>query len=157
MKNLLVIAAVLLVLGGGVYALMRPSASREVQPASAPTANQVTGDETALSASRYVPFSPGALDGATQMRRVLFFYANWCSTCRPADTIFSQQAAQIPEDTVLFRVNYNDSDTDQAEKDLAQKYGVTYQHTFVQIDAQGNRVALWNGGQMAELLQNLAR
>jgi thioredoxin-related protein len=52
-------------------------------------------------------------------------------------------------------VNYNDTATDQAEKELAKKYGVTYQHTFVQIDAEGNEVTKWNGGKIEELLHNI--
>ncbi len=52
-------------------------------------------------------------------------------------------------------MNYNDPDTDQEEKDLAKKYRVTYQHTFVQIDSQENEVTKWNGGQLEGLLANL--
>jgi hypothetical protein len=61
----------------------------------------------------------------------------------------------IPADVTLFRVNYNDTDTDQEEKDLAKQYAVTYQHTFVQIDEGGKEVTRWNGGQMPELLENI--
>ena len=52
----------------------------------------------------------------------------------------------------VIRVNYNDPETDQEEKDLAKKYNVVYQHTFVQIDEEGNLVTRWNGGQIEELL-----
>ena len=39
--------------------------------------------------------------------------------------------------------------------DLAKKYGITYQHTFVQIDSQGKEVTKWNGGQTDELAANI--
>jgi hypothetical protein len=55
----------------------------------------------------------------------------------------------------IIRVNYNDSDTDPAEEALADEYGVTYQHTFVQIDENGNEVAKWNGGEIEELLERI--
>ncbi len=115
----------------------------------------VAADTMMKADSRYVPFSPTALSQAAGSRRVLFFYANWCPTCKPADADFTANAAQLPSDVTLIRVNYNDTETDQAEKDLAKKYGVTYQHTYVQLDAQGNVVTKWNGGQMKELLERI--
>ena len=115
--------------------------------------DQIADD--AMNDSRYVPYSKSELDSAAGTRRVLYFYANWCPTCRPADENFRQEQARIPEDVTVIRVNYNDTDTDQEEKDLAQKYGITYQHTFVQIDRQGNEVAKWNGGQLDELLTQI--
>lgn len=105
--------------------------------------------------SRYVEYSKVALDQAADKRRVLYFYASWCPICRPADANFKQNTSKIPEDVTVLRVNYNDPDTDQKEKDLAKKYGITYQHTFVQIDGQGKQVTKWNGGQIEELLTNI--
>jgi len=112
--------------------------------------DEMAGGE--MTSSRYVQYSKSVLDSASDYRRVLFFYASWCPTCRPADLSFTENSSEIPEDVRLIRVNYNDPDTDQEEKDLAKKYGVTYQHTFVQIDAQGGVVTKWNGGQINELL-----
>ena len=42
-------------------------------------------------------------------------------------------------DVVGFRVNYNDSDTDADEKQLARDFGVAYQHTKVFLK-DGNRI-----------------
>ena len=103
----------------------------------------------------YVPFSQGVIEMHATSKRVLYFYANWCPTCRPVDAEFQARESQIPEGVVVIRVNYNDSDTDAAEKVLATQYGITYQHTFVQIDEQGNAVKTWNGGGLAELKQNI--
>lgn len=105
--------------------------------------------------SRYIEYSKGGLNNPATERRVLFFYANWCSTCLPADTNFSQNSDKIPTDLTLIRVNYNDSDTDTEEIELARKYGVTYQHTFVQIDNNSDVVTKWNGGQIEELVANV--
>lgn len=39
--------------------------------------------------------------------------------------------------------------------DLRQKYGVTVQHTFLQIDAEGTELAKWSGSVTAdEIAQN---
>lgn len=114
-------------------------------------------DDSAMqkSDSRYVEYSKASLDQAAGNRRVLYFYANWCPTCKPANEDFTKNSSKIPEDMVVIKVNYNDTDTDQEEKDLAKKYGITYQHTFVQIDAQGKEITKWNGGQTEELLTNI--
>ena len=107
------------------------------------------------SDSRYVEYTKAALEKAADKRRVLYFYASWCPTCRPADSDFRANVGKLPEDLVLIRVNYNDPETDSQEKDLAKKYNVTYQHTFVQIDGQGAEVTTWNGGKADELLANV--
>ncbi len=104
---------------------------------------------------RYVEYSKAALDESSDKRRVLYFYATWCPTCKVANEDFTKNPGKIPEDVVVIRTNYNDPNTDQEEKDLAKKYGITYQHTFVQIDSQGKEVTKWNGGQTNELLVNI--
>lgn len=174
MKNtsMIIIAVFVLAVGGiGVYALMNRNAAMTKSDSMEKTETMVKTDEVMMQKDaptaadsdetmmkkegKYVPFSPEALASSANTRRVLFFYANWCPTCKPADASFTKNIAQIPTDVTLIRVNYNDTETDQAEKDLAKKYGVTYQHTFVQIDAKGSEVAKWNGGQIDELLSNL--
>lgn len=115
-----------------------------------------TVDSETLSLSEnYVQFSPEVLEGSTNTTRILFFYANWCPTCKQANDEFLEQSALLPENVTVIRVNYNDTDTDAAEKELAKKYAITYQHTFVQIDAQGTEVSKWNGGKIKELLTNI--
>ncbi len=112
-------------------------------------------DAMVKSSDRYVEYSKAAFDGAKNTRRVLFFYASWCPICKPADAAFQAKKAEIPSDVTVIRVNYNDPQTDAEEKALAAKYGVTYQHTYVQIDASGNVVTKWNGGALAELQKNV--
>ena len=112
-------------------------------------------DDKMMFDSRYVEYSKTALEKAASNRRVLFFYASWCPTCRPADASFKENISKIPKDVTLIRVNYNDPETDQEEKDLAKKYGITYQHTYVQIDNTGKEITKWNGGQINELLSNI--
>ena len=105
--------------------------------------------------SRYVEYSEGVLEEHAEKRRVLYFYASWCPTCRPLDADLRSQSNRIPEDVVIVRVNYKDSDTDGAEDALADEYDVAYQHTFVEINEEGNEVQKWNGGQIEEVLSRL--
>lgn len=120
------------------------------QPTS--TANdQLVAQENA----RYLAYSPEAFSQSSDDRRVLFFYANWCPTCQPVDKNLQENQDQLPEDVTVIRVNYNDTETSDEEKELAKQYGITYQHTFVQIDSSGQEVSKWNGGDIEQLLSNL--
>jgi thiol-disulfide isomerase/thioredoxin len=99
--------------------------------------------------NRYQNYSEGAFTAAQDQRRVLFFYAPWCPTCRPLNQQLSENTNQIPEDVVIFRTNYDTSTK------LKNQYGVTYQHTFVQVDRDGNKLKIWNGGNLQDLLENI--
>lgn len=177
MNKTYVVSVVLLLLlaGAGAYLLRRPN-TKMVETDSALTekvsedvmVDDAMMDETLVAEAdskvdekmmqkngSYAPFTSKVLVSSSETRRVLFFYANWCPTCLPADASFSERESEIPANVTLIRVNYNDTETEQAEKDLAQKYGVTYQHTFVQIDSQGAEVAKWNGGQIEELVSKV--
>lgn len=70
---------------------------------------------------------------------VYFFAASWCPTCRAAWQDISANSKNFPMGFSLVVVNYDTA------KDLKAKYGITYQHTFVQIDAMGKEVKKWSG------------
>lgn len=166
-KGILIAGIMILVLiGGGLFIANQQSQKAEktiMTQEKAAMAEKETmtekdvGEDPMMKkeASRYIEYSKAALDRAPIGRRVLYFYASWCPTCRPTDANFKENTSKIPEDVTVLRVNYSDPDTDQEEKDLARKYGITYQHTFVQIDAVGKEVSKWNGGQINELLENI--
>ena len=112
--------------------------------------DKMMGDSTMMADhGSYIDYSQQNFENNKDKKRILFFYAAWCPTCRPADANFKANLDELPSDTVLFRVNYD------TEKDLKQKYNITYQHTYVQVDENGNEVAKWNGGQIEQLLSNI--
>lgn len=131
----------------------KKSSEEKMMDDKSPTENNAMMDKS--SDSRYIEYSKTNLENASDKRRVLFFYASWCPTCRPTDENIKSNVSKLPEDLIVIRVNYNDPDTEEAEKDLAKKYNITYQHTFVQIDKNGNEITKWNGGQIDEILTNI--
>jgi len=161
---IIAIVVVVAVLGIGAFSLSQKSSETDSMISKENTVMKDTDgimkkdDKMAadkLISSRYVEYSKATLDNASSTRRILFFYASWCPTCKAADASFKENESKIPEDVTLIRVNYNDPDTDQEEKDLAKKYSITYQHTYVQIDETGKEITLWNGGQIDELLSTM--
>ena len=81
---------------------------------------------------------------------VLFFAADWCPTCRAALNDINANGARLEEITVVV-VDYDKA------ADLKARYGVTSQHTFVQIDAKGAKLAIWNGGGVDAIVKNVTR
>ncbi|PIY80624.1 MAG: hypothetical protein COY80_02025 [Candidatus Pacebacteria bacterium CG_4_10_14_0_8_um_filter_42_14] len=136
-------------------AMMEKTETEAPEEAAMMKEEVVTDEAMMESTSRYTVFSPEALASVTTPRTVLYFYANWCPTCKVANEDFTDNDSEIPTDLSVIRVNYADTDTDEAEKALAKKYGITYQHTFVQIDDKGNEITKWNGGGIEELVANI--
>lgn len=100
-------------------------------------------------ADRYVDYSKPAFDAASGKVRVLFFHATWCPFCKAADSNFKKNLTGIPENVVVFKTDYD------TEKALKTRYGITYQHTFVQVDGKGNMITKWSGGDVDNLVKNL--
>jgi len=78
---------------------------------------------------------------------VIFFHATWCPSCRALIGDIEKNARVIPAGTTILKADY---DTETA---LKKKYGVTTQHTLVQVDNDGNLIKKWSGGsKLANLL-----
>ncbi|GAA4414127.1 hypothetical protein GCM10023168_37480 [Fodinibacter luteus] len=70
---------------------------------------------------------------------VYFFHASWCPTCRATEEAIARDG--IPAGLTVVKVDYD------SETDLRKEYGVTTQHTFVQVDPDGGELAKWTGSQ----------
>jgi thiol-disulfide isomerase/thioredoxin len=73
---------------------------------------------------------------------VYFFHADWCPSCRATDE--SLTTAGIPDGLTVVKVDYDTAN------DLKREYGITQQHTFVQVDRDGTQLAKWTGSVTGE-------
>jgi thiol:disulfide interchange protein len=84
--------------------------------------------------TKYLVFTKTDYDLAlsTKKKVLLQFYSNWCPTCT-ADDNYARAAFDVMDDpdVVAFRINYQDSDTDTDEDDLARELGVSSRFTKV--------------------------
>src|SRR3989344_4280779 len=90
--------------------------------------------DTTMSKGSYETYSPEKLALAANGDVLLFFHAAWCPICRGIESEIKADTSTIPDGVYILKVDY---DTAIA---LRQKYGVTVQHTFVQVDVSGNAV-----------------
>lgn len=129
-------------------------ASQEAEPVESEAMESEMSDDmesteaepAAAAAGAYITLAQyeGSKDMYAQGDVVLFFAADWCPTCQEATKNLEADPAAIPAGLAIVRVDYDDSD------ELKQKYGVTVQHTFVQVDPEGNEVAKWSGSVTAD-------
>ncbi len=107
-------------------------------------------DAMMMSKGSYEVYSPEKLAWAKDGKVVLFFKASWCPTCKAVDVDIKANLSNIPKGTHILEVDYDKS------SELKKKYGITYQHTFVQVDQGGAQLVKWSGSPtLASLLTNI--
>ena len=127
---------------GLVVLFTKSNSPQTINPSPTTTLEQVINDQ-------YVPYSVEAVVAATDKQKLLFFHANWCPTCRVTNQDILENSQDLPKDLIIFKTDYD------SQTALKQKYNITYQHTFVLIDNQGNELKQWNGGGVEEINQQL--
>lgn len=106
--------------------------------------------EAMMVKGSYEIYAPEKLAWVKDGNVVLFFKASWCPSCRAVDADIKAHLSNIPTGTHILEVDYDTA------LDLKKKYGVTYQHTFVQVDQNGGQIAKWSGSPtLASLLTNI--
>jgi thiol-disulfide isomerase/thioredoxin len=101
-------------------------------------------DGAMMSKGSYEMYDPAKLAMAEKGKVVLFFKASWCPSCRTLDADIKASLGDIPVGVTILEVDYD------KYGELKQKYGVTMQHTLVQVDKDGNQIAKWSGGSTLE-------
>ncbi|NBD73933.1 hypothetical protein GVX82_02740 [Patescibacteria group bacterium] len=97
----------------------------------------------------YAPYAPELVSEAAEGNTVLFFHADWCPSCRATEEDILANEGSIPADLSILKVNYDEA------ADLRQRYGVTTQHTFIEVDAAGNELDQWTAATLADIIENV--
>ncbi len=126
-----------------VMAMKKADADAAMKKTEADAAMKKTeGMAPAMLKGSYSAYSVAKLANAEKGKVVLDFTASWCPTCQEAAKNF--KATTTPDGLTLLTVDYDKSTA------LKQKYGVTYQHTFVQVDKNGKLLKKWSGSSTYE-------
>jgi thiol-disulfide isomerase/thioredoxin len=98
----------------------------------------------------YEVYAPEKIARAEIGPVVLFFHASWCPSCRRLNADIEKNSTLIPDGVTLLKVDYDTS------TNLKKKYGVTTQHTLVQVDPEGNLIKKWTGSsQLSKLISEI--
>ncbi|MEZ4210310.1 MAG: thioredoxin domain-containing protein [Patescibacteria group bacterium] len=112
------------------------------EPVGDDTQQEVDTSESQSTDSRFINYTPeAAMAAAEEGDAVLFFHAPWCPTCRALEADINSHLADIPENVTILKTDY---DTYRA-MDLGKKFGITIQHTLVQVDIDNNQIKKWSG------------
>ncbi len=172
-KNIAIVVVALVVIAGIYFAVTRKPVMTEPSPMGdammkkdeAPDAMMDSGKDSAennamdksepmkddgkmMAAGTYEDYSADKVALADQKdnKVVLFFHADWCPICRAIDAEINASKTALPAGVHLLKVDF---DTATA---LRQKYGVTSQYTFVQVDGKGNVLKKWSASSLAQVL-----
>lgn len=140
-KNIgIILGIVIVVIVGIVYSSTRKEDVAMVKDSTDSNVMIKEDSDAMMASGSYESYAPEKVALASLTHDVvLFFRASWCPTCRAVDRDIKANLSKIPSDLAILDVNYDDSSS------LKQKYGVTYQHTFVQVDKDGNLIKKWSG------------
>lgn len=139
MPSLLVRSAASLVLA---LALVAPALAQNGTAGGSSQTAQTQTDERTAPRATVINFESEAQVNAlaAKGKTVVFFFASWCPNCRATVTELNARWADVNPDLTLVVADYD------KETALKSRYGVTYQDTFVLLDAKGEAVKSWNSG-----------
>ncbi len=135
-------ATALVVAGCSSAASTSPTASSATASSAAPSPAVGSGTTAPVATSgSYITWdeyqkNPAAYAGNNV---VLFFNASWCPTCQATVKSLDASKTNFPQGLTVVSVDYDTS------TDLKKKYGVTQQHTFVEVNPDGTQIKKWSG------------
>lgn len=145
MKHLISLFLITILYSACVPAQVTPTTTTQNEQQTQQTGAPLASQQVAFVSESQV--SELAKAGPT----VLFFKASWCPTCQAAQKDLDARFSELPEGTTIVTVDYD------KESKLKTKYGITYQHTWVQVDETGKALVTWNGGGVDEIKRALVR
>lgn len=153
-KLILFILAVLLIAGAGYFIFT----SQGTKPQQSETTTQQIPEVANQQTSNYKDYSSEEYQKALRDQKIvlLYFIANWCPICREQEPINIQVMKELEQDSQIlaFRVHILDSETTKETEELADGFGVTYQHTYVIIKPGGVVSSTYTGPLTNEEIKN---
>lgn len=145
-KYLLPLAlSAVIVLGGCSQANSSSDAMSSAKSSSSATSHSDSASQSYITYDQY----QASKDKYADSKVVLFFNAKWCPACRAINEALTSDPGKIPAKTTVVSVDYDQ------HTDLRQRYGVATQHTFVQIDTNGEKTRQWVSTSVDALLKEL--
>ena len=117
----------------GAEEAMKEAVKKEVTQQAAPV-EPVADEEVesvAAAAGKYSTYSAAQIAESSAEHVILFFHATWCPSCRSLDKDIAANSDNIPAGVEIYKVDYDTA------TDLKKKYGVTTQHSVIEINADG--------------------
>jgi thiol-disulfide isomerase/thioredoxin len=153
MKKILSLTTLVVMLSVVFVGCSAPNESVSLESEAVPSQVEEATESAMTLSGSYVDYSEEALAAATAEdgKAVIFFHAGWCPTCRAAEKDILENSETIPEDVTILKADFD------TERELKQKYEIVTQHTFVQVDADGNEISKWVGGDLKAILQRIQR
>jgi thioredoxin 1 len=126
---------------GSATASSPSSSAASPAPSDAGTGTEGSAGSDAVAPGAYVTLADYEKDPAAHAgtKVVYFFHASWCPSCRATEAAIGDTG--IPDGLTVVKVDFDDA------TELRQRYGVTQQHTFVQVDDSGAELAKWTGSE----------
>ncbi len=82
-------------------------------------------------------------------KKVYFFHASWCPICQGIDKEIKADMSKIPAGVTFIKTDFDNS------TDLRQKYGVTTQYTFVEVDSDGTEINQWSATSLQKAVDGI--
>ena len=156
-KNIYIIVAIILIVGVGYMMLNKSNIDEQdslvIEQVGEEMDNIVVVDATydvfeAAENSNdkidvlgsYEVYTPETFESVKDDTVVLFFHATWCPSCKVLNSDIEKHSSTIPAGLTILKIDYDEEVT------LKRKYGVTTQHTLVQVDSEGEMIKKWSGG-----------
>ncbi|MBI2613768.1 MAG: thioredoxin family protein [Candidatus Levybacteria bacterium] len=137
MNKLLILFIAVIVLGFGTIVIFNSQKQTTISEEATNEERKIEGYSGRVLAGGYSPFlefNKDDYEKALKSEKIILldFYANWCPICRAEEPGIFDGFNSLTTDRIIgFRVNFNDSETDEDEKKLAKDFNVPYQHTKI--------------------------
>jgi len=83
------------------------------------------------------------------MKLIYFFKTDWCFACKVVSADARANLNLIPSDVVFVELDFD------TENELRERYQVTLQTTFVQVDKDGNKINMWRADNIKDALKGI--